>query len=145
MKKSPKLTAVMRKLSPARKLKPVEREASHVIAGCTAPAAMAVGWVGTVTSVTLQSSMLSPRQAATPTFASYVGRPRRATMIANRAKHRWPTRETARSLGAKLRGVGSSPDRSGYGAKFESYAVQLHPGEDVRRERGRSVLLEERS
>ena len=105
--------------------------------------------------MTLQSSILSPRRAAIPTFASYVGRPRRATMIANRARPRRPTRETARSLGTKLFGRVSGPARWGQAnprlpryiqlrAKFEPNVIRLHPGEDVRRKGGRSVLLEER-
>ena len=50
--------------------------------------------------------------AAITTSASYVGRLRRTTKIASRAKPRRPTRETARSLGMKLwegRGSGFGP------------------------------------
>ena len=65
---------------------------------------MAVGWVGRETSVVLRSLIPSHQQAATPTFASYVGRLRRTTKIVSRAKPRRPIRETARSLGTKLCG-----------------------------------------
>ena len=75
----------------AKKLKTVDREASYVIvaspgesSGYTGQAAMAVGWVGRETSAMLRSLIPSPQQAATPTCASYVGRLRRTTEIANR-------------------------------------------------------------
>ena len=70
----------------AKKLRTVDREASYVIvaspgriSGYTEPAAMAVGWVGRETSEMLRSLIPSHQQAATPTFASYVGRLRRTT------------------------------------------------------------------
>ena len=95
----------------AKKLKTVDREASYVMvaspgesSGYTGKAAMTVGWVGRETSAMLRSLIPSPQQAATPTRASYVGRLRRTTEIANRAKPRRPIRETARSPGLKPRG-----------------------------------------
>ena len=95
----------------AKKLKTVDREAGYVLVASPggifrlhrAGSYIAAGWVGREISVMLRSLIPNHQLAATPTCASYVGRPRRTTMIASRAKPGRPTRE---SPGMKLRGRG---------------------------------------
>ena len=96
----------------AKKLKTVDRgEASYVIVASPGGIfrlhrAGSYGcWMGRKRDFRDATELIpSPQQAATPTCASYVGRLRRTTEIANRAKPRREIRETVRRTGLKLRG-----------------------------------------
>ena len=132
----------------AKKLKTVDREASYVIVASPGGIfrlrrAGSYGcWMGRKRDFR-DAAEFDTKPAAIPTFASYVGHLRRTTTIASRARPCRPIRETARSLGTKLRGkgglrlwvprdwgrrAGSRPDRCGYGDAIRLKKREAMPG-----------------